>query len=83
MFVRDRRFCCFFTQGVQDILSGLKWAEHEDKVKVILQTGGGKIFTAGLDLKDKSVAEPGTVISVPFLKTLRYKETGSLPLSEC
>ncbi|KAE8131045.1 ClpP/crotonase-like domain-containing protein [Aspergillus pseudotamarii] len=56
---------------IQDILSGFKWAEQEDEVKVILQTGGGNIFTAGLDLKDKSVAEPGTVISDSFLDTIR------------
>jgi peroxisomal 3,2-trans-enoyl-CoA isomerase len=51
-------------------LSGFRWAESEDQVKVILQTGQGKIFTAGLDLQDKSVVGPDTVISDEFLTTI-------------
>ncbi|KAE8327237.1 ClpP/crotonase-like domain-containing protein [Aspergillus sergii] len=54
---------------IHDILTGLKWAEQEDEVKVILQTGE-KIFSAGLDLKHESVAQPGTVISDLFLDTI-------------
>jgi peroxisomal 3,2-trans-enoyl-CoA isomerase len=57
--------------GAQDILSGLKWAENENQVKVILQTGEGRFFTAGLDLQDKSVGGPDTVISDEFVETIR------------
>jgi peroxisomal 3,2-trans-enoyl-CoA isomerase len=57
----------------QDILTGFKWAESEDQVKVILQTGEGKLFTAGLDLQDPSVVGPETVISDDFLNTIGYK----------
>ncbi|KAL2855393.1 ClpP/crotonase-like domain-containing protein [Aspergillus pseudoustus] len=56
---------------IEDILSGFKWAQDQDEVKVILQTGEGRFFTAGLDLKDKSVTGPDTVISDDFLNPLR------------
>jgi peroxisomal 3,2-trans-enoyl-CoA isomerase len=58
--------------STQDILTGFKWADSEDHVKVILQTGEGKIFTAGLDLQDQSVVGPDTVISDEFLNTIGY-----------
>jgi peroxisomal 3,2-trans-enoyl-CoA isomerase len=62
---------CSMLTSIQDILSGFKWANSEDQVKVILQTGEGKLFTAGLDLQDKSVVGPDTVISDEFLKAIR------------
>jgi enoyl-CoA hydratase/carnithine racemase len=56
-------------------LSGIKWAQDEDEVMVILQTGVGRFFTTGLDLKDKSVSGIDTVISEVFLDTMRYSVT--------
>jgi enoyl-CoA hydratase/carnithine racemase len=51
-------------------LAGFKWADGDDQVKVILQTGEGKLFTAGLDLQDKSVVQSDTVISDDFLEAI-------------
>lgn len=48
-------------------------------MKVILQTGEGGIFTAGLDLRDESVSRPDTVISDPFLNTIRYSDRSLFP----
>ncbi|OBT98986.2 Enoyl-CoA delta isomerase 2, mitochondrial [Pseudogymnoascus verrucosus] len=56
---------------IKDILAGLKWADNEDLVKVVLQTGEGRNFTAGLDLRDKSVGGPDTVISDEFLDAIK------------
>ena len=50
----------------QDILAGLQWADGDDRVKVILQTGEGRLFTAGLDLQDKNIVTNDTVLSDTF-----------------
>jgi hypothetical protein len=55
----------------QDILAGLKWADGDDRVKVIVQTGEGKLFTAGLDLQDKSIVTQDTVLSDAFSEVIR------------
>ena len=63
---------------IQDILAGLQWAENDDRVKVILQTGEGRLFTAGLDLQDKSIVTQETVLSDAFSAVIR-----SVARSEC
>jgi peroxisomal 3,2-trans-enoyl-CoA isomerase len=50
----------------QDILAGLQWADSDDRVRVILQTGEGRLFTAGLDLQDKNIVTQDTVLSDTF-----------------
>jgi peroxisomal 3,2-trans-enoyl-CoA isomerase len=59
----------------QDILTGLRWADNDDRVKVILQTGEGKLFTAGLDLQDKAIVTSESVLSNAFSSVIRYNST--------
>lgn len=45
-------------QTMQDLISGLSWAEESPDVKVILVSGEGKFFTAGLDLTNVPKEDP-------------------------
>ncbi|KAI5360964.1 putative enoyl-CoA hydratase/isomerase, ClpP/crotonase-like domain superfamily [Septoria linicola] len=56
---------------VQDYLTALRWTEEEPSVRIIITTGEGKFFTAGLDLLDPTVkSTPGATISDAFISTL-------------
>ncbi|KIW04551.1 uncharacterized protein PV09_04305 [Verruconis gallopava] len=55
---------------MQDLLVGLRWADNDDRVKVIVQTGEGRLFTAGLDLQDKAIVTKDTVLSNEFSKVI-------------
>lgn len=57
----------------KDLLEAFTWATTESSVKVILYTGEGKFFTAGLDLV--SVPKDGPVLSDESIKLLGYDQT--------
>lgn len=60
------------TPTLKDILAALKWADQESSVRVIVTTGEGKFYTAGLDLLDPVNQGPESTISDEFIDTLRY-----------
>ncbi|KAF2209508.1 hypothetical protein CERZMDRAFT_46871 [Cercospora zeae-maydis SCOH1-5] len=56
---------------VQDYLSALQWTSDNPSIRIILTTGTGKFFTAGLDLLDPTVkSTPGAAISDEFIQAL-------------
>ncbi|KAF2167155.1 hypothetical protein M409DRAFT_22584 [Zasmidium cellare ATCC 36951] len=55
---------------LKDVLSALQWAEAADNVRVIVTTGEGKFYTAGLDLLDKSNQQEGATINDEFIGIL-------------
>lgn len=57
----------------KDLLEAFTWATTESSVKVILYTGEGKFFTAGLDLV--SVPKDGPVLSDESIELLGYDQT--------
>ncbi|KXS96253.1 hypothetical protein AC578_5474 [Pseudocercospora eumusae] len=58
------------THSVQQFLTALQWAEAESEIRIILTTGEGKFYTAGLDLLDPSVKQEGATISDDFIDTI-------------
>lgn len=56
-------------QAMRDLLKALTWALDESSVKVIVLSGEGKFFTAGLDLVD--VPPEGPVLSDEGVEVLR------------
>ena len=59
------------TPVLKDFLSALRWADSEDAIRIIITTGEGKFYTAGLDLLDPINQQPGATISDDFSDTLR------------
>ena len=59
------------TPVLKDILSALQWADSEGAIRIIITTGEGKFYTAGLDLLDPINQQPGATISDDFSNTLR------------
>ncbi|KAM3421096.1 hypothetical protein BST61_g1510 [Cercospora zeina] len=58
---------------VQDYLSALQWTSSNPQIRIILTTGTGKFFTAGLDLLDPTVkSTPGATISDEFIAALSH-----------
>ncbi|KAK4493784.1 hypothetical protein PRZ48_014969 [Zasmidium cellare] len=55
---------------LKDVLSALQWAEATDDVRVIITTGEGKFYTAGLDLLDKTNQAEGATINDEFIDVL-------------
>lgn len=55
---------------LRDLLSGLRWAEAEASIRVIVLTGEGRNFTAGLDLLDKDVRDAESMVSDEFVNAL-------------
>lgn len=55
---------------LKDVLSALQWAEATDNVRVIITTGEGKFYTAGLDLLDKTNQAEGATINDEFIDVL-------------
>ncbi|CAK1360045.1 Enoyl-CoA delta isomerase 2, mitochondrial [Cercospora beticola] len=56
---------------VQDYLRALQWTSTDPSIRIIVTTGTGKFFTAGLDLLDPSVKEtPNATISDAFIEAL-------------
>lgn len=55
----------------QGLLAALRWAEAEDSIRIIVTTGEGKFYTAGLDLMEASKEQEGTMISDGFCEALR------------
>lgn len=45
-------------QTMKDLISGLSWAEENPEVKVVVLSGEGKFFTAGLDLTNVPKEDP-------------------------
>ncbi|EME41458.1 hypothetical protein DOTSEDRAFT_176606 [Dothistroma septosporum NZE10] len=58
------------TPVLKDILSALQWADSEEAIRIIITTGEGKFYTAGLDLLDPINQQPGATISDDFSGTL-------------
>lgn len=56
-------------QTLSDFLKALKWALDESSVKVIVLTGEGKFFNAGMDLV--GIPESGPVLPDEFVELLR------------
>lgn len=55
---------------LKDVLSALQWAEASDDVRVVITTGEGKFYTAGLDLLDKSNQQEGATINDEFIAVM-------------
>lgn len=53
-----------------DLHMGLQWAEAESAIRVIILTGEGRTFTAGLDLLDKDVKAADSTVSDKFVDAL-------------
>ncbi|KAG9796147.1 hypothetical protein KCU88_g167, partial [Aureobasidium melanogenum] len=53
-----------------DMFAALQWAVSHPRVRVIVQSGEGKFFTAGLDLLDAVNDDPNTVIPEESIRTL-------------
>ena len=53
----------------KELLQAFKWALEETEVKVIVYSGEGKFFTAGMDLM--AASRDGPVISDEMIETLR------------
>ena len=53
-----------------DLNNGLQWAEAESAIRVIILTGEGRNFTAGLDLLDKDVKAADSTVSDKFVDAL-------------
>lgn len=64
-------------QTMDDLLKALSWALDEDRVKVVILSGEGKFFCAGMDLVD--VPEQGPVLADEGVELLRYAWLQSLP----
>lgn len=61
-------------QLMQDLIDGISWAENNKEVKVILLSGEGKFFTAGLDLTN--VPKEGPVLPDSSIELLRSVDKG-------
>lgn len=59
------------TPTIKEILAGLQWAESSSDVRVVITTGEGKLYTAGLDLLDPANQGPDSTISDEFIDVLR------------
>ena len=57
------------SQTMKDLISGFSWAFESDEVKVVVLSGDGKFFTAGLDLTN--VPESGPVLPDESIEMLR------------
>lgn len=55
---------------IKDVLSALQWTEATDDVRVVITTGEGKFYTAGLDLLDKTNQAEGATINDEFIDVL-------------
>ncbi|KXT11582.1 hypothetical protein AC579_3116 [Pseudocercospora musae] len=69
-FNRPKSANAINTHSVQQFLTALNWAEAESQIRIILTTGEGKFYTAGLDLLDPSVKQEGATISDEFIDTI-------------
>lgn len=58
------------TPTLKDILAALRWADSNLDTRVIILTGEGKLYTAGLDLLDPINQGPDSTISDAFTDTL-------------
>lgn len=56
-------------QVMHDLLQALSWALDDTQVKVVILSGEGKFFCAGMDLVD--VPEHGPVLSDEAVEVLR------------
>ncbi|KAJ4522780.1 hypothetical protein HRR83_001275 [Exophiala dermatitidis] len=54
----------------KDMLAALQWAVSHPRVRVIVQSGEGKFFTAGLDLLDAVNDDPNTVLPEESIRNL-------------
>lgn len=68
-FNRPKNANALDAQSMGDLLKALSWAENEAAVKVIMLSGEGKFFTAGMDLVD--VPSHGPVLSDEGVELLR------------
>lgn len=58
------------TQAMDDLLKALRWADEDSDVKVVVLSGEGKFFSAGMDLLD--VPSHGPVLPDEGIEILRY-----------
>lgn len=58
------------TPTLQDILAALQWATADAATRIIITTGAGRFYTAGLDLLDPINHGPNSTISDPFISAL-------------
>lgn len=58
------------TPILKDVLAAFKWAEQNDDARIVITTGSGKFYTAGLDLLDPVNEGPDSTISDAFIDTL-------------
>lgn len=69
-FNRPRNANALGAQTMSDLLAALNWALDDSKVKVVVLSGEGKFFSAGMDLVD--VPPEGPVLSDEGIEILRY-----------
>lgn len=55
---------------LKDLLAALQYTESNADIRVIITTGAGKFYTAGLDLLDPSNSSPTSTINEAFLSLL-------------
>lgn len=70
-FNRPKAANALNTHVVKDFLAALKWTEEEENVRIVITTGEGKFYTAGLDLLDPKNRQDGATICDEFIDTLR------------
>jgi len=68
-FNRPKHANALNAQVMPEMLKALSWALDEPQVKVVVFTGEGRFYTAGLDLLD--VAPEGPVIPDEGVEVLR------------
>lgn len=68
-FNRPKNANALDAQTMSDLLKALSWADNDEAVKVIVLSGEGKFFTAGMDLVD--VPSQGPVLSDEGIELLR------------
>lgn len=67
---RPKAANALFTPLLEDILKAFQWAENNPDTRIIITTGEGKFYTAGLDLLDPINQGPDSTISDEFTDVL-------------
>lgn len=66
-FNRPKNANAINTNVLKDMLAALDWCATQPSIRIIVTTGEGKFYTAGLDLLDPINQQPGATISDEFL----------------
>lgn len=68
-FNRPQNANALGAQAMEDLRKALSWANQDDEVKVVILSGEGRFFSAGMDLVD--VPATGPVLSDESVEALR------------